>query len=63
MLLLGEGAIEKGYKFVGYRDGDRLYVELQEAYDSCWVVDTIEVKDMKEMAEYIDICQASPNPA
>lgn len=55
MVLLGEGPVTKGYKFVGYREDDRLYVELQEAYGSCWVVDTIEVSDMTEMAEYIDI--------
>lgn len=50
---LGTGPITKGCYFVGFREGDRLYVELREAGPE-WVLDTIPVRDLKEMDEYID---------
>jgi hypothetical protein len=51
---LGEGPMVKGCYFVGFRDKDRLYVELREAGPE-WVVDTIEIHNMQEMQEYIDL--------
>jgi hypothetical protein len=43
----------KGCYFVGFRDKDRLYVELRDATE--WVLDTIEIHNMQEMQEYIDL--------
>lgn len=51
---LGEGPITKGYQYVGFRDGERLYVELRECISE-WVMDTIEIDSLDELNEYIQL--------
>ena len=54
-IYLGEGPVSKGYKYVGYEQEGKLYVELVEAYGAEWAVDELLVENMTEMKEYIVI--------
>lgn len=51
---LGESPVRRGCYFVGFRDWDRLYVELRETPGE-WVRETIPIADLTEIQTYITL--------